>query len=59
MSATTPTMRRGSVLTPMNFITGSVHITWRLSASWLGNMRCAMLWLTITTFSASLPIRRR
>ena len=31
MSAATPTMRRGSGLTPMNFITGSVHIRWRLT----------------------------
>ena len=37
----------------MNFMTGSVHIRWRLSASWFGNIRCARLWLTMTTFSAS------
>ena len=37
----------------MNFITGSVHIKWRFTASWFGNIRCARLWLTITTFSAS------
>ena len=46
-------MRRGAGLVPTNFITGSVHITWRLTASWLGNMRCATLWLTMTTRSPS------
>ena len=37
----------------MNFITGSVHIKRRFSASWVGNIRCATLWLTMTTGSAS------
>ena len=37
----------------MNFITGSVHISRRFSASWVGNIRCATLWLTMTTGSAS------
>ena len=37
----------------MNFITGSVHIRRRLTASWFGNIRCARLWLTMTTGSAS------
>ena len=32
-SAAMPTIRRGPVLTPMNFVTGSVHINWRLTAS--------------------------
>ena len=45
-----------SVLTSMNFITGSVHIRWRLTASWFGNMRCARLWLMITTGSLSCAI---
>src|SRR5436309_9255830 len=27
-------IRRGARLTSMNFITGSVHIMWRLTASW-------------------------
>ena len=52
-SAATPTMRRGLVWTPMNFITGSVHIRWRLSASDVENIRCARLWLTMTTDSPS------
>jgi hypothetical protein len=29
-----PTMRRPPVEMPMNFITGSVHINLRLTASW-------------------------
>ena len=41
------------VLTSMNFITGSVQMNLRLTASWFGNSRCARLWLTITTFSLS------
>ena len=51
-SAEMPTIRRGSALTPMNFMTGSVHVMWRFSASWFGNIRRATLWLTMTTFSA-------
>ena len=53
---TTPTIRRGAVLTPMNFMTGSVHIRWRLSASWFGNIRCATLWLTIDDRLAAVAI---
>ena len=45
---------RGSGLTSMNFITGSVHVICRFTASWFGNIRCARLWLTMTTFSESL-----
>ena len=52
MSAATPTIRRGSVLMPMNFIRPSVHIRWRFSGSWPGNSCCAMLALTMTTRSA-------
>ena len=37
----------------MNFITGSVHINLRFTASWLLNMRRATLSLMITTFSLS------
>jgi hypothetical protein len=33
MSAAMPTIRRGPVLTSMNFITGSVHMNERFSAS--------------------------
>ena len=42
---------------PMNLITGSVQMTWRLSASWFGNIRCATVWLMIAT--GSLPLRSR
>ena len=52
-SAATPTMRRPFLLTPMKSVTGSVHISLRLTASCPGNMRRARLSLTITTFSAS------
>ena len=40
----------------MNFITGSVHIILRFTASWLLNMRRATLSLMITTFSLSAQI---
>ena len=53
MSAATPTIRRGFSLTSMNFITGSVKKMWRFTAAWLGNMRCARLWLMMTTISVS------
>ena len=42
-----------SVETPMNFITGSLHIILRLTASWVLNIRRATLSLMITTFSLS------
>ena len=56
MSATTPTMRRGSGLTSMNLMTGSVHMHRRFTASGYGNIRRARLWLTITTFSRIISI---
>src|ERR1035437_4153324 len=31
-----------------------VHIMWRLTASWFGNILCARLWLTMTTCSPPL-----
>ena len=37
----------------MNFMTGSVHIRLRFSASRVENIRCARLWLTMTTGAAS------
>ncbi len=36
--------------------TGSVQMTWRLSASWLGNMRRARLWLMIDTGSLAFAV---
>ena len=56
MSAATPTMRRGPVLTPMNFVTGSVHMNCRFTASMPGNMRRATLSLMMTTLSPSRAI---
>ena len=50
-SGTTPTIRRGSMLMPINFITPSVHRRSRFTASCPGNSVCARLWLTITTRS--------
>jgi hypothetical protein len=43
---------RGSGLTSMNLITGSVHISRRLTASWVGNRR-ATLWLMIDLVGVS------
>src|SRR5438128_121439 len=42
MSAAIPTTRRGSWLTPMNFMIPSVQVKWRLRTSWPGNSRCAI-----------------
>ena len=55
MSAATPTIRRGFPLMPPNCTRSrSVHISRRLRpASTLGNIRCATLWLTMTTLSLS------
>ncbi len=53
MSGTTPTMRRGSGLTPMNFMTPSVHSRWRLSAVRPGKSFAARLSLMMTTRSES------
>ena len=54
ISGTTPTIRRGSWLMPINFITPSVQRNSRFSASCPGNRVCARLWLTITTRSELL-----
>ena len=57
MSAVTPTIRRASGAMPMNFITPSVHVKWRLSGSCPWNICCARPALMMTTFSA--PRRSR
>ena len=51
-SGTTAMIRRGSVLMPINFITPSVHRSFRFNGFCPGYSRFARLWLMITTRSA-------